>query len=300
MGGRSLSTPNYRYGFNGKEKDDEVKNISGTQYDYGSRIYDPRLGKFLSIDPLTKSYPWYTPYQFAGNTPIQAKDLDGLEPKYTITEKSSGMEFEKPVFQSISSDVIQSNVASGANFGTPMPYIDDKRSVGQKVDDYYGRHIQGNANDPTTEPFTSVDAQVNVNYTILGTKKEYSAGFHSVSESSMDFIAKKETKMSLSESSLVSAEAKAYFTFNINETSEDNLPTAEPVGQIGPLYIQLNINKSGLQSIELGIRTGEEGPETSLEQTTDCQSNRSEESNSSGESNRSGEESSPQQGNPEH
>jgi predicted nuclease of predicted toxin-antitoxin system len=34
----------------------------------------------LSVDPLTKDYPWYTPYQFAGNTPIQAIDLDGLEP----------------------------------------------------------------------------------------------------------------------------------------------------------------------------------------------------------------------------
>ena len=31
------------------------------------------------MDPLTASYPWYTPYQFAGNTPIWAIDLDGLE-----------------------------------------------------------------------------------------------------------------------------------------------------------------------------------------------------------------------------
>lgn len=31
------------------------------------------------MDPLTKSYPWYTPYQFAGNKPIWAIDLDGLE-----------------------------------------------------------------------------------------------------------------------------------------------------------------------------------------------------------------------------
>jgi hypothetical protein len=51
-------------------------------YDYGFRIYNPSLGKFLSVDPLSKSYPWYTPYQFAGNTPIQAIDLDGAEPVY--------------------------------------------------------------------------------------------------------------------------------------------------------------------------------------------------------------------------
>ncbi|UPT67149.1 MAG: hypothetical protein M0D57_00130 [Sphingobacteriales bacterium JAD_PAG50586_3] len=43
------------------------------------RIYNPGLGKFLSVDPLRKNYPWYTPYQFAGNTPIQATDLDGAE-----------------------------------------------------------------------------------------------------------------------------------------------------------------------------------------------------------------------------
>jgi len=75
----------YRYGFNGKENDNEVKkdgygnpNI-GTQQDYGMRIYDGRLGRFLSVDPLTAKYPWYTPYSFAGNMPIRFIDMDGLE-----------------------------------------------------------------------------------------------------------------------------------------------------------------------------------------------------------------------------
>jgi RHS repeat-associated protein len=68
----------YRYGFNGKEKDPEVKG-GGAQYDYGFRIYDPRIGRFLSVDPLTKKYPMLTPYQFASNSPIASIDLDGLE-----------------------------------------------------------------------------------------------------------------------------------------------------------------------------------------------------------------------------
>lgn len=51
----------------------------GNQQDYGMRVYDPRIAKFLSVDPLTKQYPWYTPYQFAGNKPIQFIDLDGAE-----------------------------------------------------------------------------------------------------------------------------------------------------------------------------------------------------------------------------
>lgn len=75
MPGRSYSNgSDYRYGFNGKEKD--VETIT---QDYGMRIYDERLARFLSEDPLTKKYPELTPYQFASNTPIQAIDLDGLE-----------------------------------------------------------------------------------------------------------------------------------------------------------------------------------------------------------------------------
>lgn len=80
MPGRSYSAgTQYRQGFNGKENDNDVKG-EGNQQDYGMRIYDPRLGRFLSVDPLNIQYPWYTPYQFAGNTPIKAVDLDGSEP----------------------------------------------------------------------------------------------------------------------------------------------------------------------------------------------------------------------------
>ena len=80
MSGRQFSSPAYRYGFNGKEKTDEWNGNTGANYDYGARIYDSRLGRFLSVDPLTKQFPMFAPYQFAGNTPIEAIDLDGAEP----------------------------------------------------------------------------------------------------------------------------------------------------------------------------------------------------------------------------
>src|SRR5579875_520701 len=76
--GGIVSSGGYRYGFNGKENDEEVKGTANQQ-DYGMRIYDPRLGRFLSVDPLANTYPWYTPYSFAGNKPIWAIDLDGAE-----------------------------------------------------------------------------------------------------------------------------------------------------------------------------------------------------------------------------
>jgi RHS repeat-associated protein len=69
----------YRYSFNGKELDKPGMGGGQSTYDYGFRIYNPAIAKFLSVDPLTREYPWYTPYQFAGNKPIWAIDLDGLE-----------------------------------------------------------------------------------------------------------------------------------------------------------------------------------------------------------------------------
>lgn len=67
----------YRYGFNGKEND---KDISAGGQDYGMRIYDGRLGRFLSVDPICHEYPFYSPFQFAGNCPIKFVDIDGKEP----------------------------------------------------------------------------------------------------------------------------------------------------------------------------------------------------------------------------
>jgi RHS repeat-associated protein len=92
MPGRSYSSGNkYRFGFNGKELDADP-----IQYDYGFRIYDPRLTRFKSIDPLSRSYPHLMPYQFAENSPILFIDLDGLEkalPWYLGENKNGG----KPV-----------------------------------------------------------------------------------------------------------------------------------------------------------------------------------------------------------
>lgn len=80
MPGRKYSNGSgYKYGFNGKEKSDEVEG-DGNIYDYGFRIYNPRISKFLSIDPLTKEYCFYSTYQFAGNNPIKFIDIDGKEP----------------------------------------------------------------------------------------------------------------------------------------------------------------------------------------------------------------------------
>ncbi|WP_430902496.1 RHS repeat domain-containing protein [Paraflavitalea sp. sgz302552] len=90
----------FRYGFNGKENDNDVKGL-GNQQDYGMRIYDPRLGKFLSVDPLASEYPMLTPYQFASNRPTVAIDLDGGEAEDT-NEKVKESDIPKDKHEKVS------------------------------------------------------------------------------------------------------------------------------------------------------------------------------------------------------
>ena len=70
MPGRSFNSSSYRYGFNGQEKDDEIKGSTGSSYDFGDRMYDSRLGRWLSLDPLMKKYAALSPYNFTGDNPI--------------------------------------------------------------------------------------------------------------------------------------------------------------------------------------------------------------------------------------
>ncbi|MBN8682178.1 MAG: RHS repeat-associated core domain-containing protein [Chitinophagales bacterium] len=62
----------YRFGYNGKEDDDEWN-----KQDYGFRIYDTRLARFLSVDPIRKSYE----SSFVGfaNNPTMFIDPDGRD-----------------------------------------------------------------------------------------------------------------------------------------------------------------------------------------------------------------------------
>jgi RHS repeat-associated protein len=78
MPGRQLtpSSGSYRYGFNGMEKDDELKG-SGNSYDFGARMYDPRLGRWLAVDLLASTYAPLSPFCFVANSPLVLVDPDG-------------------------------------------------------------------------------------------------------------------------------------------------------------------------------------------------------------------------------
>lgn len=83
----------YRYAFQGQEKDDEIKG-EGNSVNYTFRMHDPRLGRFFAIDPLTAKFPYYSPYQFSGNRVIDCIELEGAEEYHYTLKKNEKSELE--------------------------------------------------------------------------------------------------------------------------------------------------------------------------------------------------------------
>ena len=75
---RNFSSPAYRYGFNGMEKDDEIKGVNNS-YNTTFRVFDPRIGRWKSLDPLMTKYPEQSNYSGFNNNPIYYRDPTGLE-----------------------------------------------------------------------------------------------------------------------------------------------------------------------------------------------------------------------------
>ena len=121
---RDVASLSYRYSFNGKEDDASLAG-AGVAQDYGFRLYNKASARFMSVDPLAASYPWYTPYQFAGNTPIQAVDLDGKEIYFsTFTEPDEYGNTQLQILDRI-------DIISGTK-PTIIPFFDLEESINLK------------------------------------------------------------------------------------------------------------------------------------------------------------------------
>ncbi len=81
----------YRYGFNGMEKDDEVKG-TGNHIDFGARGYDPRLGRWLSVDAFVGRPGSENPYNYSLNLPIMMGDPDGNWPEIKVINSKTSFQ----------------------------------------------------------------------------------------------------------------------------------------------------------------------------------------------------------------
>jgi RHS repeat-associated protein len=258
MPNRSFSSSDYRYGFNGQEKDDEVKGSVGIHYDFKFRMYDPRLGRFFSIDPLTAQYPMHSPYQFAANNPIRYFDLEGLEPaerNYTLKER-------KALFGHIDNVFVYSNPKwTGVNTAGSVFYI-HKNDQGEFIREQI---IEG---DPSKPVFTVIKGGPNAGWAINKTtptkvEVEFNSNSNALSKASLSELTKAASVLQENAGQIIKIKGQSDASGVLGDTTIDGVTkkgvTAKELADARAANIQSTLIGMGVDPSQIEMVNSEVG-----------------------------------------
>lgn len=80
---RTYDQAAFKFGYAGKETDPQIGGIRHS-YNFGARLYDPRVARWWSVDKLYAKTPQLSPYIYSESSPLALTDPDGNETVFTV------------------------------------------------------------------------------------------------------------------------------------------------------------------------------------------------------------------------
>ena len=94
--GNTYAQTTNRFKFNGKEE----QTTGNLNYlDYGARMYDSNIGRWMVQDPLAEKYYSQSPYNYCVNNPVMFVDPDGEDVRVTIQGNTVSVEANIILYQ---------------------------------------------------------------------------------------------------------------------------------------------------------------------------------------------------------